>query len=104
MNMKKNPDMDILKAYLRLPYPSFARKLNLRYELDYPNSLVIYAIKGTKKIPYPIENFVDDETYEKIREYVTKSNCIEDKIYLSLTETIYHILLKYYNPDGTAKK
>ena len=48
MNMKKNPDMDILKAYLRLPYPSFARKLNLRYELDYPNSLVIYAIKGTK--------------------------------------------------------
>ena len=47
---------------------------------------------------------MDDETYEKIREYVTKSNCIEDKIYLSLTETIYHILLKYYNPDGTAKK
>lgn len=102
--MKKKPEMDILKAYLNLPYPSFARKFNLRYELDFPNSLAMYALKGIKRIPYPIEKFIDDESYEKLKEYVNKSDFIEDKIYLSLTETVYHILLKYYNPDGTIKE
>lgn len=102
MKFLSKSDELILKAFLEMKEPEYAKDLNLRYELEYFDCLAFKILQGSKNLNFKVEDFESDINI-KIKEYIKECNLTDDKIHFDVSKLILLIAKKYYNEDGTLR-